>query len=230
MTSVDALRASTTLFSSTQAAAGLFKPAPNQTKSASASGAAEVDLVDLSPLAAALKGDAMKLFSRLEDKDRSSLASLVTSGAMSADEMNSALTDRLKQARGKTFWTMVDEHMKSPQNKELIAGQDRLSALSKTIEDKMSAIEKMGNRQEMMKAYEGMNALFEEQSSLMQRGAAQPLDPSMQLTGTFAVTKLYRSEGERAAGDKLSGLGFASKSFDAAVNDIARDDVANRNR
>jgi len=63
-----------------------------------------------------------------------------------------------------------------------------------------------------------------ERSSLM----SQPEGggTSIKLTAEFALNKMARTDSERAAGDKLSALGFKSESFDQLLKDTAEKDIA----
>lgn len=71
------------------------RPAPLDAITRGPSG--PIDSVDSSPLAGALKGNALTLFNKaLGDKDRARVAELVNTGAVAADEVSKALIHSLK--------------------------------------------------------------------------------------------------------------------------------------
>ena len=75
----------------------------SRTKESEASnGGGKADHVDSSPLASALKGDALSLFGELSTDGRSALGLFVSSGQMPADEMNDALSGKRKETRSQS--------------------------------------------------------------------------------------------------------------------------------
>lgn len=185
---------------------------------------AKADQLSLSPLASALKGDALSLFSKLSSNDRSALGLFVSSGQMSSDEMNDALSGKLKESRSQTFWKSAVEAGVGQETER----QKKIRTLSESIEARMSAIDKMADSASRMdQAVAIRNELrgaMWERSSLM--GQADEGATTVRLTAEFALNKMARTDSERAAGDKLSALGFKSDSFDQLLTDTAKKDIA----
>lgn len=185
---------------------------------------AKADQVSLSPLASALKGDALSLFSKLSSNDRSALGLFVSSGQMSSDEMNDALSGKLKESRSQTFWKSAVEAGVGQETER----QKKIRTLSESIEARMSAIDKMADSASRMdQAVAIRNELrgaMWERSSLMSQ--ADEGATTVKLTAEFALNKMARTDSERAAGDKLSALGFKSDSFDQLLTDTAKKDIA----
>jgi len=184
------------------------------------------DSVNLSPLAKALKGDALALFTKLSPDDRTTLSDFVTSGRMSADEVNDALTDKLKVARKESYWKGVVE----ADGKQINNLDKEIGYLTQELEDKMSEVDKIKSPAEALaRAMEIMKETEDSRfrlSSLIGQSISQPVNPNSKLTMEFAVTKIARSETERAAGSKLASLGFGSDSFAQLLKDTADADVA----
>lgn len=180
-------------------------------------------------LAAALKGDALHLFSSISDEDRRTLGGYVASGAMTGEELNDALNDRLKAGRGRVIrdaWAAEDAAR--PQA-ERDADQKRSAdtvRLMLEMEDIDRQVEKLWATRDK-KAIAALNAQrAEKQMQYSALSGSKGEASSLVIYGDFAVEKLYRSDGERAAGDKLTAVGFGSESFDRTVADIAAGDVA----
>lgn len=197
-----------------------------QPETGTVSGTTMTDSVNLSPLAKALKGDALALFTKLSPDDRTTLSDFVTSGRMSAEEVNDALTDKLKVARKESYWKGVVE-ADGNQNNNL---DKEIGYLTNELEDKMSEVDKikspaaaLARAMEIMKETEDSRFRL---SSLIGQSISQPVNPNSKLTMEFAVTKIARSETERAAGGKLASLGFGSESFAQLLKDTADADVA----
>ncbi|HYH18009.1 MAG TPA: hypothetical protein VD995_05270 [Azospirillum sp.] len=197
-----------------------------QPETKTVSGTTTTDSVDLSPLASALKGDALALFTKLSPDDRTTLSDFVSSGRMSAEEVNDALTDKLKVARKESYWKGVVE-AEGRRNDHI--GKE-IDSLTKELEEKLAAIEKAGSPAAAlalaMKQKEDMDRSRFRLSSLIGQSISQPVNPNSKLTMDFAVTKIARSETERAAGSKLASLGFGSESFAQLLKDTAAADVA----
>ncbi|WP_143271898.1 hypothetical protein [Azospirillum brasilense] len=201
------------------------KPPVSRTKESEASnGGGKADHVDLSPLASALKGDALSLFGKLSTDDRSALGLFVSSGQMSADEMNDALSGKLKETRSRTFWKGAIEAGVGQETDK----QKKIRTLSESIEARLSAIDKiagLGVRLDQAVAISNeMRGAMRERSSLM--GQTDDGATTVRLTADFALNKLARTDSERAAGAKLSALGFKSESFDQLLKDTAEKDIA----
>ncbi|WP_145674161.1 hypothetical protein [Azospirillum brasilense] len=201
------------------------KPPVSRTKEDEASnGGGKADHVALSPLASALKGDALSLFGKLSTDDRSALGLFVSSGRMSADEMNDALSGKLKETRSQTFWKSAVEAGVGQETER----QRKIRTLSESIEARMSAIDKTagsGMRLDQAVAISNeMRGAMRERSSLMSQ--ADEGATTVKLTAEFALNKMARTDSERTAGDKLSALGFKSENFDQLLKDTAEKDIA----
>ncbi|MBY3756354.1 hypothetical protein GBZ26_21710 [Azospirillum formosense] len=185
---------------------------------------AKADQVSLSPLASSLKGDALSLFSKLSSNDRSALGLFVSSGQMSSDEMNDALSGKLKESRSQTFWKSAVEAGVGQETER----QKKIRTLSESIEARMSAIDKIpdsASRMDQAVALtKELRGAMWERSSLMSQ--ADEGATTVKLTAEFALNKMARTDSERAAGDKLSALGFKSESFDQLLTDTATQDIA----
>ncbi|NUB05479.1 hypothetical protein FW320_04705 [Azospirillum sp. Vi22] len=201
------------------------KPPVSRIKESEASnGGGKADHVDLSPLASALKGDALSLFGKLSTDDRSALGLFVSSGQMSADEMNDALSGKLKETRSRTLWKGAVEAGAGQETDK----QKKIRTLSESIEARLSAIDKTANSSSRLD--QAVAITNELRSSMWERSSlmSQPEGggTSIKLTAEFALNKLARTDSERAAGDKLSALGFKSESFDQLLKDTAEKDIA----
>lgn len=201
------------------------KPPVSRTKEDEASnGSGKADHVALSPLASALKGDALSLFGKLSADDRSALGLFVSSGQMSADEMNDALSGKLKESRSQTFWKSAVEAGVGQETER----QKKIRTLSESIEARMSAIDKIpdsASRMDQAVALRNqLRGAMWERSSLMRQ--ADEGATTVKLTAEFALNKMARTDSERGAGDKLSALGFKSESFDQLLTDTAKRDIA----
>ena len=201
------------------------KPAMEKNKyDATDGGSIKTDQVSLSPLASALKGDALSLFSKLSGNDRSALGLFVSSGQMSSDEMNDALSGKLKESCSQTFWRGAAEVGAGQETEK----QEKIRTLSESIEARLSAIDRTaGSASRLDQAVAITNELRSsmwERSSLM----SQPEDgaTTIKLSAEFALNKMARTDSERAAGAKLTALGFKSDSFDQILKDTAENDIA----
>ncbi|MBK4721412.1 hypothetical protein JJL56_21380 [Azospirillum sp. YIM DDC1] len=187
-------------------------------------GNTKTDQVSLSPLALALKGDALSLFGKLSSNDRSALGLFVSSGQMSSDEMNDALSGKLKESRSQTFWKGAAEAGAGQETDK----QKKIRTLSESIEARLSAIDKTANSSSRLD--QAVAITNELRSSMWERSSlmSQPEGggTSIKLTAEFALNKMARTDSERAAGDKLSALGFKSESFDQLLKDTAEKDIA----
>lgn len=183
-------------------------------------------------LAAVLKGDALHLFASISDEDRRTLGGYVASGAMTGDELNDALNDRLKAGRGRVIrdaWAAEDAARPAAEREAEQKRSAEISRLTKEIEESGSIVEKLLAARDIdgLKAFEAQFSLKHMQlSALSYQSRDASRTSSLAIYGDFAVEKLYRSDGERAAGDKLTAVGFGSESFDRTLADIAAGDVA----
>lgn len=187
-------------------------------------GSGKADQVVLSPLASALKGDALSLFSKLSSNDRSALGLFVSSGQMSSDEMNDALSGKLKESRSQTFWKSAVEAGVGKETER----DKKIRTLTESIEARLSAIDKMASsglsRDQAVAISKEMRGAAWESSSLMSQ--ADEGATTVKLTAEFALNKMARTDSERAAGNKLTALGFKSESFDQLLTDTAKQDIA----
>lgn len=187
-------------------------------------GSGKADQVALSPLASALKSDALSLFSNLSGNDRSALGLFVSSSQMSSDEMNDALSGKLKESRSQTFWKSAVEAGVGQETEN----QKKIRLLSESIEARLSAIDKIASSASRLDQAVAITSELRrsmwERSSLMSR--ADEGATTVKLTAEFALNKMARTDSERAAGDKLSALGFKSESFDQLLKDTAVKDIA----
>ncbi|NUB12877.1 hypothetical protein GAY28_09240 [Azospirillum brasilense] len=187
-------------------------------------GSGKADQVVLSPLASALKGDALSLFSKLSSNDRSALGLFVSSGQMSSDEMNDALSGKLKESRSQTFWKSAVEAGVGKETER----DKKIRTLTESIEARLSAIDKMASsglsRDQAVAISKEMRGAAWESSSLMSQ--ADEGATTVKLTAEFALNKMARTDSERAAGNKLTALGFKSESFDQLLTSTAKQDIA----
>jgi hypothetical protein len=187
------------------------------------------DTVALSDVATSLAGDARELFAAFSGEDRTRLAQLVASGAISAQELGDGLTGALKGSRKLQLWTLVAEKQRDAPPPDLSSAP---AGWSKNIAFEMEALSLERGRAMMELArlrFEGAPA-----DMLTERAAAlQKLDDrDAQLKGalfwdmTQPMTMIgasgqffsanWQSEAERSAQDKLDKLGV----FSASVKDV----------
>jgi len=200
---------------------------------ASAAGSAPEDTVALSALASALKGDTLSLFSRLSDDDRSRLGGLVSSGALSADDMAAALSGTLKAKRATVFWEENAKYMQAhPPGEQALRHQEmsahataemekaakRYEALDKS---NMSPDERIAALQRMSEESGKFGAI----SDALAREERQMIHDNP-TPFAFGGDRFLRTDREMGAAARLAGLGFASSSFDEAVTAMAKSDVA----
>ncbi len=224
---------SASLFQATAAASVQAKPAAAKASAHDGTGPvasknvkATNDKVDLSDLASALKGDALDLFTNLSADDRTSLGKLVSSGALSADELNDALSSALKSERKKAFWQSSKEDADAGRTADGAARQQGMQAISdrmgSELESRRAAMYASG-----MSAEDRMAALGQLSEDL--KGMQNSWD---QLAGVGRPAKAYSLKGgderffatskEQAAGQKFADLGFRSASFDKALSTLAK--------
>ncbi|GAA4254286.1 hypothetical protein GCM10022293_36390 [Azospirillum formosense] len=138
--------------------------------------------------------------------------------------MNDALSGKLKESRSQTFWKSAVEAGVGQETER----QKKIRTLSESIEARMSAIDKIpdsASRMDQAVALtKELRGAMWERSSLMSQ--ADEGATTVKLTAEFALNKMARTDSERAAGDKLSALGFKSESFDQLLTDTATQDIA----
>ncbi|GAA4257660.1 hypothetical protein GBZ26_01225 [Azospirillum formosense] len=220
---------SASLFQAASAASVPAKPAAAKagaTDGTAPAASSKTDKVDLSDLASALKGDALDLFTNLSADDRTSLGKLVSSGALSADELNDALSSALKSERKKAFWQSAKEDADAGRSPDGVARQQKMQGIS----DRM--LTEMETRRAAMFA-SGMSAedrmaatvqLNEEMKALQNTwdqlaGIGKPMTAYTLKGGD---ERFFATSKEQAAGQKLADMGFQSGSFDKVLSTLAK--------
>lgn len=213
---------STSLFQATSAATAQAKPSFVKTIGQDAVGsvAQPTDKVDFSDLASALKGDALDLFTNLSADDRKTLGGLVSGGALSADELNDALSAAVKGARKKAFWEAAGEDAAAAGGNPS-ATQQGMRALESRMTSELesrraamyapgvSASDRMAALSQLSQDLQGM------QNSWDQLAGVGQAKHAYSLSGGDA--RFFASAAEDAAGKKLVDLGFHSTSVDKAL-------------
>ncbi|CAO3455211.1 hypothetical protein [Azospirillum argentinense] len=220
---------SASLFQATAAASVQAKPAAAKagaTDGAAPAASSKTDKVDLSDLASALKGDALDLFTNLSADDRTSLGKLVSSGALSADELNDALSSALKSERKKAFWQTAREDADAGRTLEGDARQQKMQSITQRMfsetETRRAAMVESGMSMEdrmaaMSQLADDMRALQDTYDQLA--GIGKPMTAYTLKGGD---TRFFATSKEDAAGQKLADLGFHSGSFDKALSTLAK--------
>ncbi|RIW03186.1 hypothetical protein D2T81_13875 [Azospirillum brasilense] len=143
---------------------------------------------------------------------------------MSSDEMNDALSGKLKESRSQTFWKSAVEAGVGKETER----DKKIRTLTESIEARLSAIDKMASsglsRDQAVAISKEMRGAAWESSSLMSQ--ADEGATTVKLTAEFALNKMARTDSERAAGNKLTALGFKSESFDQLLTSTAKQDIA----
>jgi hypothetical protein len=187
------------------------------------------DTVELSNLASALKDDGLLLFNSLSPDDRMHLASLVSAGKLTADELNDALSGLLKSARKAVFWEEAGRYQATLPTDVLAAQQDLLDGVARNAKwaDKLEQTEWVPSRTGDLDGAdaEALRARFEGFSRIDADGRrlANKLTPYL-MSGTYATTN-SPSDDEIAAAQKLRASGPLSTSFEAARRSLALDAV-----
>lgn len=201
---------SASLFQATAAASVQTKPAAVKIDGKGGPGgpSSPADTVAFSDLATALKGDALDLFNSLSSDDRKVLAGFVSNGALSADELNGALSSALKTQRKAAFWEAVGEDAAG------VSGgvSGGVPQGNNVRPDRPAAPQRPGRDRE--------EQLVRQAVSAADAAIGQPLR-SYGLRGEDR--RFFASTAEQAAGEKLAGLGFRSSAFDQAVSAQAKD-------
>ncbi|PWC60302.1 hypothetical protein TSH58_28715 [Azospirillum sp. TSH58] len=220
---------SASLFQATAAASVQAKPAAAKTGATDGTGpaaASKTDKVDLSDLASALKGDALDLFTNLSADDRTSLGKFVSSGALSADELNDALSSALKSERKKAFWQTAQEDAEAGRTPDAEARQQKMQAITQRMfsetETRRAAMFASGMSMEARMAAtsqlaDEMRALQDTYDQLA--GIGRPMTAYTLKGGD---ERFFATSKEQAAGQKLADLGFQSGSFDKALSTLAK--------
>ncbi|OYD81525.1 hypothetical protein [Azospirillum brasilense] len=220
---------SASLFQATAAASVQARPAAAKagtTDGTAPAAASKTDKVDLSDLASALKGDALDLFKNLSADDRTSLGKLVSSGALSADELNDALSSALKSERKKAFWQTAKEDADAGRTPDAEARQQKMQSITQrmfsetetrraamfasgmSMEDRMAATAQLGEEiRALQNTYDQLAGIGKPMTAYTLKGGDERF---------FATSK------EQAAGQKLADLGFQSDSFDKVLSTLAK--------
>ncbi|MFC5359262.1 hypothetical protein [Azospirillum himalayense] len=221
---------SASLFHATAAASVQAKPAAAKagaTDGTAPAASSKTDKVDLSNLASALKGDALDLFKNLSADDRTSLGKLVSSGALSADELNDALSSALKSERKKAFWQSAKEDADAGGTAEGAARQQSMKTISdrmeSTLESRYAAMDRPGmSPQDRLAALSKLSAEMKDMQDSWDQLAGIGM-PMKAYTLKGGDERFFATSKEQAAGQKFSDLGFQSGTFNKVVSTLAKD-------
>lgn len=216
---------STSLFQATATASVQAKPTAAKTGATDGTGpasASKTDKVDLSDLASALKGDALDLFTNLSADDRTSLGKLVSSGALSADELNDALSSALKSERKKAFWQSAREDAEAGRTPEGEARQKSMKAISDRMESELesrrAAMHAPGvSPQDRLAALSKLSEDLKDMQNSWDQLAGIGM-PMKAYTLKGGDERFFATSKEQAAGQKLKDLGFNSATFDKVLS------------
>ena len=219
---------SASLFQATAAASVQAKPAMAKIGATDGSGPAPstTDKVDLSNLASALKGDALDLFTNLPADDRMSLGKFVSSGALSADELNDALSSALKSGRKKAFWQTAKEDAEAGRSPDGAARQQSMKAISDRMESELesrrAAMYAPGvSPQDRLAALSKLSADLKDMQDSWDQLAGIGM-PMKAYTLKGGDERFFATSKEQAAGQKFADLGFQSGSFDKVLSTLAK--------
>ncbi|KAA0687624.1 hypothetical protein [Azospirillum brasilense] len=181
----------------------------------------------ISDLASALKGDALDLFTNLSAEDRTSLGKLVSSGALSADELNDALSSALKSERKKAFWQSTKEDADAGGTAEGAARQQNMKAISdrmeSTLESRYAAMDRPGmSPQDRLAALSKLSADLKDMQDSRDQVAGTGM-PMKAYTLKGGDDRFFATSKEQAAGQKLKDLGFHSGTFDKVLASQSKD-------
>ncbi|WP_247876262.1 hypothetical protein [Azospirillum brasilense] len=184
------------------------------------------DKVDLSDLASALKGDALDLFTNLPADDRMSLGKFVSSGALSADELNDALSSALKSGRKKAFWQTAKEDAEAGRSPDGAARQQSMKAISDRMESELesrrAAMYAPGvSPQDRLAALSKLSADLKDMQDSWDQLAGIGM-PMKAYTLKGGDERFFATSKEQAAGQKFADLGFQSGSFDKVLSTLAK--------
>jgi polyhydroxyalkanoate synthesis regulator phasin len=208
------------------------------------------DSVTLSPLAGTLRGAALDLFNTLDGNDRQALSDLVDKGRMSAEDVQNALKDRLKQARNAAWWdsnrmferenaavTRIDRVATADEitqavtshldrRKQLIGRLEELSKDGKTGGEEYADIVRTLAGQKKPGEAEPAYPTFDESTRRARREGRGGIPINTPFIRSLVDPRFNRTGAEKFAGETLSAQGFASASFDRVVRARAEEDVA----
>ncbi|TWA72537.1 hypothetical protein FBZ82_102137 [Azospirillum brasilense] len=221
---------SASLFQATAAASVQTKPAAAKTGATDGTApaaASTTDKVDLSDLASALKGDALDLFTNLSADDRTSLGKLVSSGALSADELNDALSSALKSERKKAFWQTAREDADAGRTPDAEAQQQKMQSLTQrmesTLESRYAGMDRPGTSpQDRLAALSRLSAELKDMQDSWDQLAGIGM-PMKAYTLKGGDERFFATSKEQAAGQKLTDLGFRSGTFDKILSNQSKD-------
>lgn len=230
--------------------------AQGASSTAASAAPATSDSVTLSPLAGTLRGAALDLFKKLEGADRKALSDLVGSGKLSAEDVQNALKDKLKQARNTAWWqsNMMFErenaavtdigHTASAQEitdaatshldrrKQLIGRLEDLSKDGKAGgEEYADIVRTLAGQAKPGEEAPAYPTIDESLERLRRESRGHPergggIPINTPFIRNLLDPRFNRTGAEKAAGDALTAAGFNSASFDRAVRAQAEDDVA----
>lgn len=183
------------------------------------------DSVSLSELAANLSGDGLELFNKLSERTRNDLASLVSSGKLTAGELNDALSGLLKSARKNVFWEEAGKYQSS-------LGEESVNTIRIRDASAVEAAFAAGKAETTQSGYlQGAEAaalrarLANVDTDAADAGNTRQnrLTPYL-MSGTYAAANMA-SEREVAAAKKLRSLDFNANDLDATRQSLALDSV-----
>jgi hypothetical protein len=187
------------------------------------------DTVALSDVATSLSGEARELFAAFSGEDRTRLAQLVESGAVSAQELGDGLTGALKGSRKLQLWQGVFNAInESGARAEFEAERAERNAVQIEIDKLQTESERVFKEMTQsvgepqlpalsQKKGEQLRALHDQMRAL-QEGALMDLTKPTTFVGTSGtfLSANWQMESERSAQDKLEKLGV----FSASVKDV----------
>ncbi|HEY0837396.1 MAG TPA: hypothetical protein VGE72_26010 [Azospirillum sp.] len=251
---IDSVRAGAAAYTAPVTAAA--KEKPSSSTGAATTAAAAADSVALSPLAGILRGAALDLFTKLEANDRQSLSDLVDSGRMSAEDVQNALKDKLKQARNTAWWEsnrMFDRenaavtdigHVASAREitdaatnhlerrKQLISRLQELDRSGKTGGEEYADVVRTLAGQKKPGEEEKTDPTFDESMERLRRdhrgepGHRGGIPINTPFIRSLVDPRFNRTGAEKQAGETLTAAGFTSASFDRVVRVQAEEDVS----
>jgi hypothetical protein len=228
------MKISDALGSSAKLATALFTAANASASAAQADGNAAPtssyqssngDSVSLSELASNLSGDGLELFNKLSSRTRNDLASLVTSGKMTAGELNDALNGLLKSARKNVFWEEAGKYQAGLSKESVDTIQVRNAAEVEAAFDlgKTAASETGYLYGDDAAAMRARFANVDQGDGTDLNTRQNKLTPYL-MSGTFATANTTTDK-EVAAAVKLRSLDFNTTDLEGARRSLALESV-----
>ena len=187
------------------------------------------DGVVLSDVARSLSGEARDLFAAFSGADRTQLAQLVESGAVTAQELGDGLVSAVKGSRKLQLWQSVFDKISEPgASAEFAAEQARRHAALGELDELRMRSERLLKEMTQLVGKPQSSALSQkkadelralhDQMYALQAGELMDLTRPMTFVGTSGIflSANWQSDGERAAEDKLAKLG----AFSVGVKDV----------